>query len=403
MVLLKLAVYWYIIAIIMKIRKEKQLAGELETRCGEGRESDRSHAGAMSGLSGTSPNIDLSILDVLDSLPFYVLLIDEDHYILQANKAVLAQLGVDREAIAGKYCPQVIHGLDRPWDACPLEEAVEKGQAIEREALDQKSGRWIRSAVYPTGRYTPDGKRIFFHMVTDITDRRRAEEQLRASREELENLSAHLESVREEERTNTAREIHDQLGQILTVLNIDLSWLIKRLPKEQESLTQRASSMYELLDTAIQTVKRISAELRPGVLDDLGLAAAIEWQGAEFEKRTGIKFEMTSNPHDIVLERDRSTAIFRIFQETLTNVIRHANATQVKASLRKYASKLVLIIRDNGKGITKEEISDPKAFGLIGMRERARFWGGEVKIKGTRGIGTTVVVTVPLTNGGTRC
>ena len=139
------------------------------------------------------------------------------------------------------------------------------------------------------------------------------------------------------------------------------------------------------------------------MLDDLGLTAAIEWQGAEFEKRTGIKFEMTSNPHDIVLERDRSTAIFRIFQETLTNVIRHANATQVKASLRKYASKLVLIIRDNGKGITKEEISDPKAFGLIGMRERARFWGGEVKIKGTRGIGTTVVVTVPLTNGGTRC
>ena len=120
------------------------------------------------------------------------------------------------KTIVGKYCPTVIHGLDKPWDACPLEEAVAKGQAVEREALDQQSGHWIRSAVYPTGRYTQDGRGIFVHIVSDITDRKQAEQELRASQEQLRELSRHLESVREEERTNVAREIHDELGQMLT-------------------------------------------------------------------------------------------------------------------------------------------------------------------------------------------
>ncbi len=236
-------------------------------------------------------------------------------------------------------------------------------------------------------------------MVTDINERKQAEERLRTSHEQLRSLSAHLESVREEERTRMAREIHDELGQILTALKIDLSWLTKRFAKGQESLLEKTESMYELVDTAIQTVQRIAAELRPGVLDDLGLTAAIEWQAGEFEKLTEIKYEFSSNPKDIVLDQDRSTAIFRIFQETLTNVVRHANATKVKVSLKEEVGKIVLSIRDNGKGIGKKQISDPKAFGLVGMRERARFWGGEVKISSTLGKGTTVAVSIPLTNG----
>ena len=140
------------------------------------------------------------------------------------------------------------------------------------------------------------GGRIFFHMVSDITDRKQAEERLSASREQLRELSSHLESVREEERTNIAREIHDELGQILAGLKIDLSWLTKRLPKEQELLLEKTKSMYELIDTAVQTVKRISTELRPGALDDLGIAAAIEWQAQEFEKRTEIKVQFKAAP-----------------------------------------------------------------------------------------------------------
>jgi PAS domain S-box-containing protein len=341
----------------------------------------------------------LEIADILDAFPFYVMLVDEHHHILQANIAVRAQLGVTPKDIVGKYCPSVIHGLDRPIDACPLEEALKINQAVEREIFDAVSRRWTRSAIYPIRGSTADGSRIFFHMVTDITDRKEAEEQLKTSRERLRDLSRHLESVREEERTNSAREIRDELGQLLTVLKIDMSWVAKRLPKAEASLADKTRTMYELIDKAIQTVKRISSELRPGLLDDPGLAAAIEWQAQELRKRTDIDFEFRASPKEITLDRDRSTAIFRICQEALTNVVRHANATRVKLSLQEKRGRILFRISDNGKGIEEKQLSDPKAFGLIGMRERAHFWGGEVKISGTPGKGTVVAVSIPLNSG----
>jgi signal transduction histidine kinase len=305
---------------------------------------------------------------------------------------------VDPKDIVGKYCPTVIHGLDKPIDACPLEEAAERNQAVEREILDPGSKLWVRSAIYPTRGSTADGRRIFLHMIADITDRKQAEEQLRTSREQLRELSLHLESTREEERTNVAREIHDELGQTLTGLKIDLSWLTKRLAGEQGLLPEKMKTMNELVDRAIQRVKKISGELRPGALDDLGIAAALEWQASEFEKIAEIKCEFSSDPEDIVLDSARSTAIFRIFQEALTNVARHAKATKVKATLREKTSKIVLRIRDNGKGIEKNQIDSPKAFGIMGMRERARALGGKVEITGSPGRGTTVAVSIPLTN-----
>jgi PAS domain S-box-containing protein len=333
--------------------------------------------------------------DILDSLPFYAMLVDDHHHILQANNAVRRQLGLEPEAIVGKYCPTVVHGLDRPWYACPLEEAVAKGRGVEREALDQESGRWIKSTIYPTDNLTPGGRRIYVHLVSDITERKEAEEQLRASREQLRELTHYLESLREEERTRMAREIHDELGQTLTALKIDLSWLTGRLPREEE-LLQKTESMYELVDDAIRSVKRISTELRPGALDDLGLADAIEWQTQQLAKRTGIRFKFSAGSDGIVLDRDRSTAIFRICQEALTNVVRHAEATRVSVTLRRRVGRVSLRISDNGKGIEASEILDPRAFGLIGMRERARVWGGEVKIGGARGKGTQVAVSIPL-------
>ena len=342
------------------------------------------------------PTIGLRVSDILEALPFYAMLVDEQHHILEANSAVRGQLGLDPKAIVGKYCPTVVHGLDQPWYACPLEEAAVTGQAVEREAFDQESGRWIRSGIYPIGRLTQDGRSIYFHTISDITDRKQAEDQLKASREQLRELSRYLESVREEERTKMAREIHDELGQTLTALKIDLSWLTRRLPHEQELLLKKTESMYELVDGAIQTVKRISTELRPGVLDDLGLADAIEWQTQEFGKLTDIKSKFSASPEGIVLDRDRSTAVFRICQEALTNIVRHAKATRVSVSLRRGPDRLSLRISDNGKGIEESQILDPRAFGLIGMRERARFWGGEVKISGAPSKGTVVAVSIPL-------
>jgi PAS domain S-box-containing protein len=325
------------------------------------------------------------------------MLVDEDHYILQANRAVRAKLGLDPKDIVGKYCPAAVHGLDKPIDGCPLEEAVERDQAVEREIFDAASGRWVRSAVYPTKGSTADGRKVFFHMVTDITDRKRAEEELTASREQLRELSQHLESIGEEERTRLAREIHDEMGQLLTGLKIDVSWIARRLPKAEVSLLEKTRTMNELIDEAVQTVKRISSELRPGVLDHLGLAAAIEWQAQELEKRTQIRFEFKSTPKEFALDGGRSTALFRICQEALTNVIRHANASKVRISLREGPRRIILRISDNGTGIEKWQVSDSKAFGLIAMRERARSWGGDVMIKGSPGRGTVVAVTIPLT------
>lgn len=347
----------------------------------------------------SAPEIRLELSDILDALPFYVMLVDDQHRILQANKAVQAQLGLKPEDIIGKYCPTVVHRLDEPWYACPLEEATQKGEAVEREAFDQESGRWIRSAIYPTGTLTRDGRKVFFHMISDITDRKQTEDQLRTSQEQLRDLSRHLESVREEERTTSAREIHDELGQLLTGLKIDTSWIAKRIPKAEGSLIEKIKAMDELIDKAIETMKRISTELRPGVLDHLGLVSAIEWLAQELEKRTEIRFEFKSSPEEITLDRDCTTAIFRICQEALTNVVRHANATQVKITLKKEPDRIVLVVRDNGKGINEEQISDPKAFGLIGMRERARFCGGEVKISSAPHQGTMVAVSIPLTGG----
>ncbi|MDD5234235.1 MAG: PAS domain S-box protein [Syntrophales bacterium] len=230
----------------------------------------------------------------------------------------------------------------------------------------------------------------------DITDRKRAENELAGSREQLRELSAHLESVREKERTRIARELHDELGQLLTALNTDIILLSRELRPEQKSLLQKTESMATLIDMTMKTVKRIYMDLRPGMLDHLGLAAAIGWQAEEFQKRTGIRCRLKVDPEDFVLDPDLSTAIFRIFQETLTNVSRHAEASRVGVVLRTARGKAELVVRDNGRGITQEQISKPDSFGLLGIRERVFRRGGEIEISGKGGKGTVIRVRMPL-------
>jgi signal transduction histidine kinase len=228
-------------------------------------------------------------------------------------------------------------------------------------------------------------------------ERDKAEREIRNSREQLRNLSAHLQSVREQERTRMAREIHDELGQSLTALKMDVSWLNRRFVEKDAALKNKLTSMVDVIDGTIQTVQKLSGELRPGILDDLGVAAAIEWQAEEFQNRTGIECEVSLSPVETVLNRDQATTMFRIFQETLTNVIRHAGATKVQVWLAERNGSIVLEIIDNGRGITEAEIKNPRSFGLIGMRERVDFIGGEVKISGSPGEGTRITVTLPLT------
>jgi signal transduction histidine kinase len=226
---------------------------------------------------------------------------------------------------------------------------------------------------------------------------RRAEEQLRESHERLRLLSMYLQSVREEERTRIAREVHDELGQALTSCKLDVSWIASKLPKDLKPLLEKAKALSLHIDATIQMVRRISTELRPGILDHLGLAAALEWQANEFQTRTGIKCDVLADLRVPLLNHELNTAFFRIFQETLTNVIRHAGATHVTVSLKGSGDLIVLEVKDNGRGIAKEEISNTKSMGLLGMRERAALLGGGFKIgRVPRGNGTRVTVSIPL-------
>jgi signal transduction histidine kinase len=235
----------------------------------------------------------------------------------------------------------------------------------------------------------------------DITDRKQAEEEIQASREQMCALARRLQEVREEERTQIAREIHDELGGALTGLKIDFS-LLTRAALKIENETVRTSlldgmdSMMKFIDATIQTVRRIAMELRPGVLDDLGLVAALEWQIKDFEKRTGIHSEWISSVEHIDIDADLSTALFRIFQEALTNVARHSGATEVRVCLREDVDSFILEVEDNGKGIEKKKALSSKSLGLLGMRERAQIFGGRVTVTGTPGRGTKVTVEISL-------
>jgi signal transduction histidine kinase len=225
--------------------------------------------------------------------------------------------------------------------------------------------------------------------------RKRAEQQLRESSKQLRSLSVYLQYVREEERTRIAREVHDELGQALTGLKLQLTWLNSRLPKDTSTMREKANAMSAQIDQTIQTVRRIATALRPGVLDSAGLLAALEWQANEFEKQTGIQCRVHAAIPDTLWDEDLNTAFFRIFQETLTNIIRHAKATQVKVQLSEAGRDFMLEVKDNGRGISEAEIRNTTSIGLLGMRERAGLLGGTVTWRGQPGRGTTVTVRIP--------
>jgi signal transduction histidine kinase len=213
------------------------------------------------------------------------------------------------------------------------------------------------------------------------------------SLDQLRALAARLQTVREEERTRVAREIHDELGQALTAIKIEFASILRDLPEGLAA--RRGQSILKLLDQTIQFVRRIGTELRPGILDDMGLVAALEWAAEDFQTRTGTRCRVDLPDADIALDPERATALFRIFQETLTNVARHADATQVDVRLGKENGNLILEVRDNGKGISEEHLSAWRSLGILGMRERVLLLGGTLTISGTPGNGTTVRVLIP--------
>jgi signal transduction histidine kinase len=250
----------------------------------------------------------------------------------------------------------------------------------------------------------------FRGIARDITERKQAEEKLRTSRLQLRALARRLQHIREEDRIAIAREIHDEMGGGLTGLKMDLSWMLRKMSnadsgKERVALMDKIQTSNALIDQMIHVVRRISAHLRPSVLDDLGLIAALEWQLSEFTSRTEILHEFATTFEYVNMEEDTAVAVFRIFQEALTNVARHSRATKVTVFLREGErslfgdESLVLEIRDNGRGITQEEILNPESLGLFGMKERVLAFGGEISIRGEPGGGSALVLQIPRKQG----
>ncbi|MGE3955359.1 MAG: PAS domain S-box protein [Vicinamibacterales bacterium] len=232
----------------------------------------------------------------------------------------------------------------------------------------------------------------------DITHRVESERRLRESEEQMRQLAARLQTAREEERAEVSRELHDELGQTLTALRLEINRAVSVFASDPKNVStvDRLQSVVGLVDLGIGMVKRISARLRPATLDHLGLAEAIRWEAATFKARTGIRCQARSNRRQTRLDAAQQTALFRIVQEALNNVVCHANASSVQVAIRETDTEVELRVRDNGRGITAAQASAPASIGLLGMRERASLIGGTFTVTGQRGKGTVVSVIVPL-------
>ncbi len=345
---------------------------------------------------------------IIESLPGVFYLFDDQCRYIRWNKFKETISGYTGAEISKMSPLDFFEEPEKEMIRQKIGEGFVKGETIAEAHLVTKTGKKI--PYYFTGiALEYEGKSCLLGTGIDISDRKNAENILRESSEQLRHLSAHLQNIREEERIDIAREIHDELGQQLTVLKMDISWLKKKIVSKDEKVEQKMNDLMEVIDNTVKTVRKISSDLRPSMLDDLGLVAALEWHCQEFEKRSGIKTKFDagklaeSGPQGSVggrleLPVESTTAMYRIFQESLTNVARHAEATKVDASLKVTKGQLQMQISDNGKGFSVNGIQNKKTLGILGMRERVYIMNGEYTIESIPGKGTTVKVTIPVEN-----
>jgi PAS domain S-box-containing protein len=336
---------------------------------------------------------------IIESSLDMIIAVDRNRRITEFNKAAQATFGYRLEEVMGRNV-QILWA--DPEEGVKVHQAILEQGACAREVLNvRKNGERFPSFLSASVLRDPRGEVVGVMGVSrEITHQKRSEEEMKKSREQLRALAARLVSVRETERTQISRDIHDELGQVLTALKLDLAWLEKRLARTGRGTRapelDKLKVMAKSVDGTIETVQRIATDLRPGVLDKFGLTTAIEWQAQQFQERSEVRCRCSLPAETIPLDEARSTAIFRIFQEALTNVARHANATRVDVEVKVAEDTLLMTVRDDGRGIAEKESMETVTLGLLGMQERAMLFGGEVSILGTPGEGTTLLVRIPL-------
>lgn len=322
-----------------------------------------------------------------------IALYDLSGKVLDVNTGSANLLGYTKEELIGISLKEILTEEEFRDNSVWFYMLQQGKSTVKQRKMKRKDGSVVHTEV--RSQQLPDGR--FLSVIRDLTERIVAKEELEASYKAVRKLTSHLQNIREEERKHIAREIHDELGQQLTVLKMDISWLSKKIsPDADTSIKQKIKELLAMLDGTVKTVRRISSELRPSLLDDLGLVAAMEWQLGEFEKRSGIKTSFTEPDKEIQLADHIKTGLFRIFQESLTNVARHADAQKVKVSFQSAGNDFILRIADDGKGFDKHKVADKKTLGILGMKERTSMIGGTYNIISSPEKGTTVVVTIPM-------
>jgi two-component system, NarL family, sensor histidine kinase UhpB len=344
--------------------------------------------------------------DILASLGEGLLVADKDGRLILMNVEAERLLGWTEAELAARFLHQTIHCLRPDGSPLPPEECAflhfpDQSSAcrFDDQVFVRKDGSRFPVTYVTTPIFERGHRTATVTAFQDITKRKVAERELEESRHRLEELSAYLQQVREEERTRIARELHDELGQALTALKIDLNWLDEKLPVREQKIGDKLASMLDLLNRTVDSVRRISEDLRPGMLDDLGLAAAIEHHAAKFAEQTGIACDLSMNRDHFALDDQVSTTLFRVLQESLTNVARHAGANAVTVRLQELENEMLLIVKDNGRGLPEPSADKKKTYGLLGMHERVKLLGGSLDISSAPGKGTRIEASIPL--GGT--
>lgn len=342
---------------------------------------------------------------ILDATLDAIVTMAHDSVIVEFNPAATQMFGIARAEAVGRSVEIIIPPRLRRAHHAGLAKylATGEGKFIGRrvEVSAVRGDGTEFPAEIAVVRIAGGGPPIFTAFIRDISEAQRAREETLTRKNELQALAARLRDAREEESRRIAREVHDVLGQSLTAMKLDVGWLAARLgnPVDDDSrpmLIERCQSLLDMVDETTKSVRRIASELRPAALDDLGLEAALEWQAREFQRRTGIRVTLDLPKEELPLDRDRATALFRVAQEALTNVARHAAASNVELSVNAEGEEVVLVVRDDGRGIAKADTSKSGALGIVGMRERAALLGGSLAVEGAPGAGTTVIVRLAL-------
>lgn len=332
---------------------------------------------------------------MLDQAGDAMFLSDLDGKIIDVNIMACTSLGYSAEELLSMNIADVDEEFIRTDRRTSYWEHLVHGKPTTITSVHLRKDGTTFPVEMRVGLLDVKGKTLILGFARDISKRIKAKNDLLRHREQLQALSAHLQSVREEERTYIAREMHDELGQRLTVLKMDVTLLQKELV-EKEDMHMKTQSMLNMIDDTIRVVQKMSSELKPSILEGFGLVAEIKQQVKEFKKHSDIKYELSLDiKEDYQLPVELATAIFRVFQESITNVLRHAHATKIKIEIAHTNDDLLMRIQDNGIGISQKQLFDPSSFGIIGMRERMYHWNGKVHIKSAPGKGTTIIVNVP--------